>query len=694
MAGNSFYLQLSPYLLLEYEYGDSTTATYGNKVKFGKITNGYNKGQVQLVNDLASYNTTQNTLNTSAVNIGGYKWAYLNTNAPVPYINLDSKIGYNDLSSFLSSLYTIYDTVKIHIMSGYNLSDLQGLIIQVSANQAGAQIPSILANNVFLISDTRDILNPDPILLGDALYDKYIQFSIPSLQDIINTSAGNSTNQYSLNYQYTSDNRGFLFNSNIYVTVYEIQTVNIVNGSTFFNTSNSYNVNINQADTYSSLVANIQEASDGNYFLYYPTYEGEFIQNFIDNLNAGGGNYVVINDINVYEQMGVDSIMTSSFSQIQTSGFDGPLFFRPILSYAGSDVSFSIDYSLRVYNKLNGFQIIRRASTTSFNCYPYGKNLKSIALDQQAYPFKVYNMVSGNPVVSINSNSYNTTFNTVYVPVFYEIRNIIIQNKSVLPSGINSISPNFYSNIYFGQGDARLYLSNFSSYFKFIVYQIDPNSGAIVTMDLSGGEISLNFEDTAGNLLTYPAITGDQNTLATKGQISFNVPGNVKNKVLTTSSIEPFYITIGASGAASTLLYTAYADTIANISGETARLNTLISNSSTLSGLVNTGTSGSSTTVTTTSTSASNVAAALGVSNTTSLMQALTNANSASIASINGNNTPVNPVVVPNYNVSTGAASIKNSIVPASLSTGASGSSTISTNLSQSTGTTTSLNNN
>ena len=329
--GNSFFVQISPYLLLEYTYGDSESTYVSSQVKLSRIVNNYNSGQVQLLNGSASENVTQNVLDTSATNLGGYKWVFLDKDVPVPYINTDPKLVYTDLSNYLTSLYVTYDRIRLHIVSGYRLEDLQGLIIQVYGKEALSGISSILANNVYLNSDSRDILNPKPVLMGDKMYDRYIELLIPSLKGINQDFFSNPTNPVSIGYQYTSNNKGFLFNSQIYVKVFEINNLELKNGVTFLLTSESYEVNINPEDMYSALSATVAEAEDGDYFRYYPTYAGNFVEDFIADLNAAGGSYVLINDIEVYERVGMDNILTFSFSQIQQDGFDGPLEFRPVL---------------------------------------------------------------------------------------------------------------------------------------------------------------------------------------------------------------------------------------------------------------------------------------------------------------------------------------------------------------------------
>ena len=672
---DSFYVQLTPYILAEYVYGDNSNIYVANQVKFSRITNNYLNGQSQLLNNSGSINITQNVLNYSAANLGGYTWAYLNTNVPVPYINLDPKLVYTDLSHILTSQYVVYDTVKFHIISGYRLEDLQGLIFQIYGKEAISGKISILANNVYLNSDNRDILNPNPILLGDAMYDRYIEVLVPSLKNIISDFSGNPGNEYSLGYQFTSDHNGFLFNSAIYISVYEISTTIVLNGNLLLNTSNSYTVNVNQEDTYSALSANIQEASDGDYFQYFPSYQGNFIQGFIDDLNASGGNYVVVNDITVYEQLGAEHENTFSFSQIQTSGFNGPLTFRPILQYANSAVSFSIDYVVRIFNQLDAFQIIRRASTTSFNPKLYGKNMQSITLTEQAYPFKVYNKVYGNKPVNFLGNDYNTQFSTIYVPIYYESRNILIQNKTVIQSGYNPIDPNFYQNIYFGQGQARIYLSNFDSYFKFIISQVDPNSGSIKALDLSASNISLAFKDSSGNLIKYPVTSSSSQTLLTNGELIFMIPGASTPKILYDNTIHSFYLVSGVTGSSSSVIYTGTVDTIDNIGTEDARA----------AALANIALSNTSITSTLTSTNSST--ASSNVSNTTSIIQSLTQNNSSAISSLNSSQY-TQPVNIPNYTNDSGASNSKSGITPSANTSSNLAQNNVINNLSKSVGAT------
>lgn len=659
--GNSFYIQLSSYLLLEYIYGDTDTKYLSNQAKLARIKNDYHDGQLQFLNTSPSQNITQNVMNMSAARLDSSKWAYLNTDVPTPYINIDSKLTYTDMSSLLTSLDVVYDKVRVHIVSGYRLDDIQGLILQIYAREAQTSLTTILANNVYLNSDDRDILNPRPIMLGDKMYDRYIEVLVPSVKEVNSHFYSNPVNQLSIGYQYSSNNRGWLYETQIYVKVYEIGTLERKNGNIFLNTTNDYEVNVNQEDKYSGLAASIQEATDGDYFLYYPTYNGNFIEDFISSLNAAGGNNVVINDIDQYEQVGSEQILTFSFSQLQVSSFDKPLEFRPIVKFADSAVAFSLDYTVRIFNRENGFQLIRRSSTTSFSPKKYGKELERISLANQSYPMKVYNKVVDGPSVTFSQPAANTNFTTVYVPVFYDTKQIVTQTKSIVsPTGDTDTG----GNIFFGQGDARIYLSNFDSYVKFVVNKVDKKTLALTNMDLTYGTITIVFRDAQDNPISFPLDTSTTLNSRAKGELVFHLPGTLKKKVLYDKKSKYFDIVVESEGTPATVIYSGSVETSDKISEESTRVDKISSSSTTQ--MLNTSSQVVGKPVSTaTSTAVVGKPVSMSVETTNSnasLLTTLTVTNSQALSS--GDKLQVKPPVIPSYSNDANAVSVKVGIKP------------------------------
>jgi hypothetical protein len=228
-----------------------------------------------------------------------------------------------------------------------------------------------------------------------------------------------------------------------------------------------------------------------------------------------------------------------------------------------------------VFNKNDGFQIIRRASTTSFKPRKYGKQRDTIALTQQSFPFKVYNKVVGGPEIKIPDSSPSPQFTTVFVPIFYDSKTITVETKTVLAEGANPLNPNFGSgNVAFGQGDARIYLSDFDSYVKFTLKQIDPVSGTLNPVNLSASKIFISFKDSAGNIFKFPVQDSTQENSLSEGEIVFKIPGSVRKRADVDSGVKSFYI-VAVSEQAETLLYTGSVDIVENIEKETARVESI-----------------------------------------------------------------------------------------------------------------------
>lgn len=227
-----------------------------------------------------------------------------------------------------------------------------------------------------------------------------------------------------------------------------------------------------------------------------------------------------------------------------------------------------------------------------------------------------------------------------------------------------------YSSIYFGQGDARIYLSDFESYHKFTISNVDTKTGAVIPLDLSVGVVSIVFKDSVGNLLKYTAEPADNVNAASKGDIVFKVPGDLRKKILTDNTPQPFYITTEAEGSPQTVIYTGSVDNIENVSKENARIKDVVSASQSLTSLAAQGDSATSSSTRTTGTATTASASTGGLQSMTnqpndSILKTLTDANSAAVDSIKAS-PEVKPPVIPNYNFDPGAASVKSGLRPVS----------------------------
>ena len=94
----SKYVQLTPYLLMEYMYADQPQPeeyfvnTGPNTVGYQKLINGYQDDAVQILNPTADYDTTHNTVNNSVVQIGTNSFVTLDSNLIIPFNDYSDKL--------------------------------------------------------------------------------------------------------------------------------------------------------------------------------------------------------------------------------------------------------------------------------------------------------------------------------------------------------------------------------------------------------------------------------------------------------------------------------------------------------------------------------------------------------------------------------------------------------------------------
>jgi len=597
MSKSSSYVQLAPYLLVEYIYGDDSTSFLASQEKLARLKNAYDNSQLTFLNTSPSRNTTGNVLDFTAANLGGVDWVILDKNVPVPYITQDVKLTYDDLTSILGSLNVTYDTVRFHLQSGFNLDNMEGLLFQLYVKEAQSGLVSYLTSSAILKGTDRYVFNPNPIFVTDRIYDRYVEIMVPSVKSTNQAYFSNPGNPFSIAYQYSTDNRGFMIDTQIYVKSFEIASVALTNGVSFFKTNQTYEVNIRQEDIHSDVTATIQESTVGDYFEYFASYQGDFPTVLIEDLNSQGGNYVIVHQLNVIEQVNTQFLMTNTLTQVQSGNFDEPMLFRPILKYAGISPSFSIDYTSRIYNTENGYQIVKTSSITSFNPTKYGRNTEKIALSNVTSPLKVFNKVYGGVSINYSSVLPTNNFNTVYVPVFYDSKTLYTGTTSVLAPGQDPLDPHFNSNsIYFAQGAARLYLGDFDQYILFSMKQYVSRTNSLNNIDLSKLSLLIGFEDSGGKMFTYAALPSTIENPLSNGEIVFKIPSTVRSKMgLDGSNVKNFYVLSDTPGTGMTRMYVGSVDYDINMTQEDARVKALGSQAITLQTLLSSTTSASAT---------------------------------------------------------------------------------------------------
>lgn len=412
---SSKFIQLSEGILVEYVYTNQANPTVYNTASYPIeiMRDDYTGGSYMFNTDTVAA-TMGNYRDISAVPINAAKstYVYLDTSVGTPYNDFDPNLtpSANLLQTFSPNINIEYDRVRIHFVAGFSFQDFDGIIFDITApRRDGKDI--VLASINFLKTDT-PVLNPDPLLIADKLYSTYIEWRVPALYYM---NAGfTSSNTNTLAYKLTQG-QGFIGTPYLTIRALGILTTTVTNGYNFYDIKEINATTIPNRDIYDNLYASVIESASGDYFELTGLVNGSSLSNFIAQLNSSGGNYVVFHEITLSEQIGVNFVQTSNQIVSQTTDFDDPILYRPIVLNSSVAVSFAINYVLRLYNRNDNTQIIKNARLTSFDVKKYGRRLMKINLGVVPTVATVVNQIDpkdGRNIIVSTGSSINRSGQT------------------------------------------------------------------------------------------------------------------------------------------------------------------------------------------------------------------------------------------------------------------------------------------
>lgn len=563
------FVKITDYLLLEYNYTTVPTPevyfvnTGFPAVGFEKIVNGYFNNTVQILNNPDSEGTTNNVRDLSVVQVDKNRFVTLDKDFLVPYLDTDPKL--TSVSNlpivFPSNIGVYYDSVKFHIVSGYNFDNLDGVILQAKFQERTGKKATVMQVLLQKADVELPVLNPNPIYLGGALYDKYVEVKFPAYAnmtyefDVLN---GNSAQPNTLAAKISSDGNGFLRDAPVEFTVFEVTQTVLKNGYQNYIGQIRAQLSVIPMDNFSSLSAEIQENQFFNYLEFYPTFDGNFLEDFLSAEGKVGNTYYVVNDIEVKEQVGLSFITTYSFSSIQIKDFNSPSIFRPVLVNPLT-TSFAVNYTMRLVNKGNQNQIIRRSTFSSYDVNKYGRENNIINLTTGAFSQKVYNLIVQAPnLISNVGIAPNVTPLEKRIPVFYKDNNIsVTQETIIIDKDGNIISETSTPDVtrLFGQGKAKALIDPFDNFFKFTVYNLKDGTTPEL-LDL-GNSLTyyMVFLDASGQSVRVENIKNKTSiSNPSQGQVSFKIVATNSKKILGFTTKE-FYIVSKTPDGVETKLY-------------------------------------------------------------------------------------------------------------------------------------------
>lgn len=549
MPVTSSYIQIANYALLEYTYASEIIST--SKAKALRLFNGYTN-EYQFLNNAQATQLTGNVLDYSAVliNRDSNKWGYLDVDSVSPIISIDPNITVTDISASLVPNIK-YDKVKLHILSGYDFQGIDGIILAfnweqwTSSGTGGTRFTP--AAQVYLKGDPQVKFSTIPLFVGDRLYDKYIEIAVPSLAEVNFDFWNSPLASNTFGFQYTFANTGFLNEGQISATLYEINTTNVDAGNRYFITGNSYTSSFNQADLYSYISAIVRENAEYDYIEYFPTWNGEFLEDYINLLNASGGDWVVVNQLEVYEQLGSSFLNTFSMTSLQSTALNAPVAFRPIIRNASLAISFTVEYSMRLLNKANGQEIIRKATYTSFEPKKYGAQIQKINVLDGFRPVKVY-----NKIVKMTEQDLETSVQylgtptimtqNVYINSYYDVNFISVDSTTDVS--------NVLGETVYPQGENTIFINKFDNYVKYKIFTKSADKKQNVSLNLTSNGMNIKlafiFDDQSK---IYIDPTQDQTAADPgAGEVLFRIDDTVSTKLLGGKQREYYIVNKNESG--------------------------------------------------------------------------------------------------------------------------------------------------
>ena len=544
----SKYVQLTPYMVMEYMYADQPNPetynvnTGSTTVSYDKLINGMVQSiggtadnGVQIFNQSQNYSLTKNTTLNNVVRVTDNSFIPLNPNYIIPYNDFNPKLTSTaDLPvDFSSNFAIVYDSVRYHILAGYNLGNIDGVILGIDFLDVDGTY--VTFSQIFIDSGFAGqyTLNPSPLMIGINSYDKYFEIKVPSLVNLNNQYISSPTPSLTPAALLSHSGRGFVVGSPMRVRAYEVLNTTLTTGYVTYGSNLISTLSLESEDPFRNIGAYISPADTGDFFEYFATDNGGFIEDFILFQNSIGNQYYIQNDIKVFEQIGTAFIQTANFYTIQTNAYDIPNLYRPIIRNSGVASTFNLRYTMTLVNSVDQSRVTRIASVTYNNPAKYGAYIAPLQLQNLPQVQKIYNKVATETNISVPSTNPTPRIIVKYSNVFYE-RNLVnttMANLVVKGTTITQADGGSDETVY-GQGKAYIRISPFDNYYKFTFYK-QGAAGNTQLIDLeSSGTYYMVFLNNSNKKVSAPSIDDKNIANSAKGELAFKVSETLATEVL------------------------------------------------------------------------------------------------------------------------------------------------------------------
>lgn len=417
MADSTKYFQLTPEILVEYNYNDINSVNNQNgeakhiidlgedKFKAMVVQNGFCSTNIFLLpQDKEHFVLPINKSESRFIQ-------YYNGRRELTY-------GHSDFNSTLVSQSSrnddksddiLIDTFKLHFTSKNYFGDYDGFIISVTVYDKIKNKVGLLS---YYIKRTDNIkLNDSPVLINQKLYTTYLEFTIPSVSALVHSVELKEELPGEDNLVRKLFSHQIMDNTPIIMNIYGVKSTYKDNNYEYYNTEKINSIFIPIVDKSNHIEVKVEKATDGDYFVIHPVVDNNRVSfsDYIYNLSDGHPEqYIVFYELKVVEYPVANTrsiektthreqyIINAGQNDNENSdiNIDSIMYFRPVLRYSGLNVKFRIDVNMSIINTLDNTTIIKNSSLSvsgEEDVKKYGKRMNRIYLGEIPAQINVYN---------------------------------------------------------------------------------------------------------------------------------------------------------------------------------------------------------------------------------------------------------------------------------------------------------------
>ena len=301
----SKFINISENILVEYIYDDNNLIGEPYNILYNSTTNtSCFVSTDQLVPPIKGYQQTNNELYNQLFIVSQDSYAR------VPSIgsNQISEVFPNLLvRNYPTSIPIRYDKIRVHIPVDYTFDPNKGFFLRVYTLDSTQRKFVELSNYHFDISDIEQQYkleySSNTFIYAEKQWGKYLEIQVPSITKISDQITDGLPTPNSINANLT-DGLGLSRNAPIFIDFKDLTSISTLNGVKFVSTSTKKTIVLPQTPEFENLGVRIEESSQGDFFIIYPTYNGtqaEFVD-YLDEQLVFGVKYQVKYIIDLFEE--------------------------------------------------------------------------------------------------------------------------------------------------------------------------------------------------------------------------------------------------------------------------------------------------------------------------------------------------------------------------------------------------------